>query len=332
MNALALPELYAELARTGLVRRLLELARDEDFGGAADAHGADVTSRATLDEGRMGEAQLRARVAGRIAGLAVARDVLAVFGPRCTFDLSGVQDGETVERQAVLGTVRGPLAEILAAERTLLNLISRMSGIATRTAEFVAAMERGTAEPGKAKLFDTRKTTPGLRVLEKYAVRCGGGYCHRMGLYDAVLIKDNHIAGVEAKDLPELVAKAAARAREQAAREGRALGFIEVEVDTLEQLRCLLEAGHHDPVTTLRLGGTGPSAVDVILLDNMNPRQLRQAAGWRDKLAPGLQLEASGGVSLKTVRAIARTGVNRISAGSLTHSAVALDIGLDIRG
>jgi nicotinate-nucleotide pyrophosphorylase (carboxylating) len=162
-------------------------------------------------------------------------------------------------------------------------------------------------------LYDTRKTTPGLRVLEKYAVRCGGGFCHRIGLFDAVLIKDNHLAGVSIAELPTFVARAAERAKGIAPRN---TSFVECEVDSLEQLSALL---------TLPTG-----TLDIVLLDNMSVGQLKKACAMRDRANPKLELEASGGVNLKSIPAIASTGVDRISVGALTHSAVQLDIGLDI--
>ena len=320
LNALPLPDLYRELAATGLVTRLIELARDEDLGSedspwhgrarpeAGQSWGGDITTAACVDPSRTARAELGARTPGVVAGLACVPELLRVFAPGCGFE-ARVQDGGTVSAGAVLGIVHGPLDEVLGLERTLLNLVSRLSGVATRTAEFAKAMG-----PGRAKLYDTRKTTPGMRVLEKYAVRCGGGLCHRIGLFDAVLIKDNHLTGVSTGALAGFVKEAAARARSLPGHVPPA--FVEVEVDTLEQLAALL---------TLPAG-----TVDIVLLDNMNAAQLRDAAGMRDRANPGLQLEASGGVNLATIGDIARTGVDRISVGGLTHAAVSLDIGLDI--
>jgi nicotinate-nucleotide pyrophosphorylase (carboxylating) len=166
----------------------------------------------------------------------------------------------------------------------------------------------------RARLYDTRKTTPGLRVLEKYAVRCGGGMCHRIGLFDAVLIKDNHIAGVGLAELAGVVSGAARKARA----ERRELQFVEVEVDSLDQLERVL---------TLERG-----VVDIVLLDNMGPPELRRAVQMRDASKCEPELEASGGVALQSVRAIAETGVERISAGTLTHGAVWMDVAMDVAG
>jgi nicotinate-nucleotide pyrophosphorylase (carboxylating) len=320
LNALPLPELYRELAATGLVRRLIELAHDEDLGAedapwsgrarpdVARAWGGDITTAACVDPARTAKATLGLRTPGVIAGLACVPDLLEVFAPGCRFTPS-LRDGDRAEAGTMLGVLEGPLDEVLGVERTLLNLVSRLSGVATRTATFRAAMG-----DGRARLYDTRKTTPGMRVLEKYAVRCGGGRCHRIGLFDAVLIKDNHIAGVGPGELGPFVKAAAERARSLPGR--RPPAFVEVEVDTLGQLRELL---------ALPAG-----VVDIVLLDNMKPAQLREAAALRDQHNPALELEASGGVTLDTIGEVARTGVDRISVGGLTHSAVSLDIGLDI--
>ena len=204
---------------------------------------------------------------------------------------------------------------LLSGERIFLNLIGRLSGIATLTRRYVEAI----AGSG-ARIYDTRKTTPGWRRLEKYAVRLGGGHNHRTGLYDAILIKDNHLAlGAAGQGAAHLSpAQAVRRARElvesmAAAQSGEPL-IVEVEVDTLEQLAMVL--------------GEGP---DIVLLDNMPPDVLTQAVDLRDRVAPGIELEASGGVTLETVARIAATGVERISVGALTHSAGSLDVGLDWR-
>ena len=215
--------------------------------------------------------------------------------------------------------MKGRPGACLAAERVLLNLLGRLSGIATLTRQYVDAMA-GT----KARIYDTRKTTPGWRRLEKYAVRCGGGWNHRTGLFEAVLIKDNHLAfgsqspaTATATDAlrytpAEAVGLARRFLREQAAADAAAPMIVEVEVDSLDQLDAVLAAGP-----------------DLVLLDNMQPGELRQAVARRDAVAPAVELEASGGVDLRGVRRIAETGVERISVGALTHSAVALDIGLD---
>lgn len=307
LNSLGLPALYAELARTGLVRRLLELARDEDLGERGD-----VTSACFIANTAVGRAELVARAPGVVSGLEVMPEALAVFAPDSRF-AARTSDGQSVGTGRVLGELTGPLRQILALERTALNLVSRLSGVATRTAEFVTALGPGA----RARLYDTRKTTPGLRVLEKYAVRCGGGYCHRIGLHDAVLIKDNHLANLPLAAIGLHTAGAARRAR--AASFGK-LRFVEVEVDSIEQLRNVLET---------QATCAPEERVDIVLLDNMTPDGLRACVAERDRLCPRVELEASGGVTLETIRAIGETGVNRISVGSLTHHALWMDIALD---
>lgn len=316
LNALPLPELYAQFERTGMIRRLLELARDEDLGlsptrapnGRLRGGVGDVTTAACIAPGRRAVAHLVARAPGVISGLACVPELLSIFAPGCAVELRA-RDGERVSGGSVLAVFRGALDETLELERTMLNLVGRLCGVASRTAEFVALLPKGS----RARLYDTRKTTPGLRVLEKYAVRCGGGLCHRLGLHDAVLIKDNHLAGVGVRELAAFVAKAAAEARRLAP---GAVSFVEVEVDTLDQFRALL--------------GLAPGVVDIVLLDNMGPALLREAARLRDAEAPSLQLEASGGITKDSLADVAATGVDRISTGSLTHSAVSLDVALDV--
>jgi nicotinate-nucleotide pyrophosphorylase (carboxylating) len=302
VNALSLEEAYAELAKGGLVTRALELARDEDLGDSGD-----VTSAVCIEAGTMGQADLVARRAGVIAGLAALPELIRVFGARVELR-ARTRDGSTIERGAVLAELSGEMRDLLALERTALNFVGRLSGVATLTDAFVKAVA-GT----RAGIYDTRKTTPGLRVLEKYAVRCGGGRCHRIGLFDALLVKDNHLAGVTVAELAGTVKEASRKARER----WPGMKFVEVEVDSLEQLEAVL---------TLERG-----VVDVVLLDNMAPAVMRQAVAMRDASRSRPELEASGGVRLETVAEIARTGVERISAGALTHSAVALDVALDVR-
>jgi nicotinate-nucleotide pyrophosphorylase (carboxylating) len=257
-------------------------------------------------------AHVVARAEGIIAGLEALPDLISIF-PGVLHFKSLTHDGTRVSPHQVLAHITGPRQHVLAAERPLLNLLGRMSGIATRTATFAAAIPAGLA----AKLLDTRKTTPGLRVLEKYAVRCGGGLCHRIGLHDALLIKDNHIAGLSAGDLGPWVAAAATRARTL----NPDLAFIEVEVDTLDQLESLLAHQRSAP----------PSEhINFILLDNMDPATLASAVQRRNALVPRILLEASGGVTLNTIAAIASSGVDRISVGGLTHSAIQLDVALDL--
>jgi nicotinate-nucleotide pyrophosphorylase (carboxylating) len=272
---------------------LIRMALAEDFGDAGDR-----TSLATIPEATYSRAVFVARSVGVVAGLPVAARVCAAVSAELSFT-PAVPDGTGTQRGTVLATVSGPLRTILAAERTALNVLQRLSGVASLTRKFVDA-----ASGFKAKMLDTRKTTPGWRLLEKYAVRAGGGTNHRVGLYDGILIKDNHLAGIGGD-----VRRAVEAARNYPGNAGLP---VEVEVDTLEQLEVAL----------------GVKA-DIVLLDNMTLEQLRAAVTRRDAVAPGVLLEASGGVNLSTVRDIAATGVDRISVGALTHSAPALDIGLD---
>jgi nicotinate-nucleotide pyrophosphorylase (carboxylating) len=206
-----------------------------------------------------------------------------------------------------LATLAGPAGSLLTTERVLLNLLGRLSGIATLTRRFVDAVA-----PSPVRIYDTRKTTPGWRRLEKYAVRQGGGWNHRMGLFDAVLIKDNHLAVAAAAGSNLTPTEAVRWVRQHVGDSFPAAGILEVEVDTLEQLKEVL-----------------PTRPDIVLLDNMTLDHLRQAVALRNSLAPGVELEASGGITLSTIAEIARTGVERISSGALTHSTTGLDIGLD---
>jgi nicotinate-nucleotide pyrophosphorylase (carboxylating) len=262
----------------------------EDLGRAGD-----ITSIATIPEGTLARAQVVARERGVVAGLPLVEAAFRLLAPDA--DIHGrSRDGQTVERGTVLLQVVGPARAILGAERVALNFLGRLSGIASATAAFVERVAHT-----RARITCTRKTTAGLRTWEKYAVRCGGGFNHRFGLDDAILIKDNHIA------IAGGVATVLARARTIAGH----LVKIEIEVDTLDQL--------HDVIAT---GGA-----DVVLLDNMDIVTLRRAV---DIVAGRLITEASGGVTLERVAAIAETGVDYISSGSITHSAPQLDVALDI--
>lgn len=309
LNSLDLATLYAHFEATGLVHRLFELARDEDLGPSGLA-GGDVTSAVSIGERETTTASVVMREPGVVAGLAALPLLARMLAPRARLELVSRDGSIIAERNIPMARVSGPTREILAFERPALNLLGRLSGIATLTGGFVQQIR--AQGPSRAELFDTRKTTPGLRVLEKYAVRCGGGRCHRIGLYDAVLIKDNHIAGVPVDRLATRVAEASRHARAQARRPD----FVEVEVDTLDQLGALL---------TLP-----PGVVDIVLLDNMPIEQLREAVRRRDASVARPLLEASGGVRLDTVAAIAQTGVERISCGAITHSAIWVDVALDI--
>jgi nicotinate-nucleotide pyrophosphorylase (carboxylating) len=284
---------------------ILRLAIDEDIGQLGD-----WTSKALVAEDAAGRAIVVARQPGVVAGLPGVEMTLAAIDRRLRW-LPHTEDGRPVEKGDRVGTAEGPARGLLAAERILLNLLGRLSGIATLTRRYVDAVA-GT----KARIYDTRKTTPGWRRLEKYAVRCGGGWNHRGGLDEAVLIKDNHLAlGAQASDSKRRFtpAEAVERASHFVARHAADANMIvEVEVDTLEQLDAVL-----------------PARPDIVLLDNMSPSQLREAVARRDAFDPAIELEASGGIDLGTVRQVAESGVDRISVGALTHSAVALDFGLD---
>ncbi|MBX3518233.1 MAG: carboxylating nicotinate-nucleotide diphosphorylase [Rhodospirillales bacterium] len=268
---------------------ILRRALEEDLGLAGD-----MTSDVVVPEHARAHASLVSRKPGRIAGLQVALATFAILSPEITTHAQH-EDGDDVTAGSTLARVEGPARAILTAERTALNLVSLMSGIATATRAAARAVEGTTT-----RISCTRKTTPGLRALEKYAVRVGGGINHRFGLDDGVLIKDNHIAAVGG------IRNAVTRARQR-------LGHmvkIEVEVDTLDQLRELIAVG-----------------ADAVLLDNMAPPTLREAVG----LVDGRMItEASGGMSIDVLPAVAATGVDIVSIGWLTHSAPILDIGLDI--
>ena len=275
-------------------RRLLDLALEEDLG----ANG-DLTSQAVIPPELPGRAALVARAAGVVAGLPAAEMTFSIIDPQLSFQTT-IPDGSAVAPGAVLAVVSGRMRSILAGERTALNFLQRLSGVATTTAHYVQA-----AAGLPCQVLDTRKTTPGWRLLEKYAVRCGGGHNHRMGLGDGVLIKDNHLAAVGGAGA---VAEAVRRAREKFGSRFP----LEIEVDDLTQLDAALAA-----------------RPDIVLLDNMGPDLMREAVRRRNATAPGVLLEASGGVTLATLRAIAESGVDRVSVGALTHSAPALDIALD---
>lgn len=273
-----------------VIQDAVKRALDEDLGRAGD-----VTSSATLPEGISAKAKLVVRKAGTIAGLPCAARAFRTLAPNIKFDAKA-RDGDSVIAGTTLAVIEGPAIAILSGERVALNFLGHLSGIATMTAAYAVKIAHT-----KAKITDTRKTTPGLRALEKYAVRCGGGVNHRFGLDDAVLIKDNHIA----------VAGSVAKALDAARAAVGHLVKIEIEVDTMDQLKQVLTNGK----------------ADVVLLDNMDTKTLREAV----VLCKGkIVTEASGGVTLETVAAIAETGVDVISSGALTHSAPSLDVALDI--
>ncbi|MBM3674250.1 MAG: carboxylating nicotinate-nucleotide diphosphorylase [Actinobacteria bacterium] len=269
----------------GVVRDVVARALAEDFGLLGD-----LTSIAVIAEDAQARGRIVARSEGVLAGTAAAAEVFRQVDPELGFDWE-IGDGVELAPGQVVGTVAGPLRSVLGAERSALNLLAHCSGVATLTRRFVRAAH------GKSRIRDTRKTLAGLRALEKAAVRAGGGFNHRESLSDAVLIKDNHLVGLE-------VVTAVQRAR--ARWPGR---VVEVECDTLEQVREAVAAG-----------------ADLVLLDNMTPTQVAEAIA----ISGGLPFEVSGGVTIETVGAYAETGVDYISVGAITHSAPALDLALDL--
>lgn len=271
-----------------LIQRAVNKALAEDLGLAGD-----ITTDATVPADATASAAFVVRKLGVISGIDVAQAAFAALDPSLSFD-ARISDGSVVKSGDTIARISGNARAILTGERVALNFLGRMSGISTLTRQYVDRIA-GT----RAAIVDTRKTTPGLRAFEKYAVRCGGGQNHRTGLFDAILIKDNHIVAAGG------IEKAIAAARQHAGH----MTKIEVEVDSLEQLDEALKY-----------------PIDAVLLDNMAPEMLARAV---KRVAGRALTEASGGVSLETVRAIAETGVNLISVGALTHSAPVLDIGLD---
>ncbi|MBX3536455.1 MAG: carboxylating nicotinate-nucleotide diphosphorylase [Chelatococcus sp.] len=272
------------------VREAVTLALAEDLGRAGD-----ITTNACIPAGTPASLVIASRATGVIAGIDVAEEAFRQIDASVEFT-ADVRDGGHVEAGTVVARVTGPARSILSAERVALNFMGRMSGIASLTARYVERVAHT-----RARIVDTRKTTPLLRAFEKHAVRCGGGMNHRFGLDDAVLIKDNHIA----------VAGSIAAALRAAKAHAGHMVKIEIEVDTLAQLVEVLDEG-----------------ADVVLLDNMSPSLLRQAV---DMVGGRMLTEASGGINLDTVAAVAETGVDMISVGALTHSAPVMDLGLDVK-
>ena len=285
---------------------MIRAAVEEDLGSAGD-----ITSATMHSVGRA-EARLVARQPGVISGLDLVSDICAAFEERLSdaaqFAASAI-DGDMVESGSEVGVLRASRSSALTVERTVLNFLGRMSGVATLTRQFVDAAHAANPD---VLVMDTRKTIPGWRELDKYAVRCGGGTNHRDGLHDAIPIKDNHLAGVPTERLASTLFDMLNRIDELPVKPK----FVEVEVDNLTQFEQVCRV----------LG------VDIILLDNFSGEDLRRAVDMRDALGLSgkLALEASGGVTLETIADIAATGVDRISVGALTHSAPALDIGLDM--
>lgn len=287
---------------------LIQIACREDMGPQRD----DCTSRLAFDDSVIGVGTLLQKQTGVVCGLPIAEHVCRVYDERLRVEMIPGFHMELIEGrfsdQAItpLLRVRGPMRSLLAAERVLLNILQHLSGVATLTQKFVRRIE-GTG----ALLVDTRKTLPGFRALDKYAVLCGGGANHRTGLYDMVLLKDNHLAGFSPREMPDAIRRIVQRSKAEAPERK-----VQVEVDSLDQLRLLLKI----------------DGIDYILLDNMDCPTMTQAVALRDQAGKKgvLPLEASGGVTLETIRSIALTGVDRISVGFITHSAPALDIGLDV--
>jgi len=288
MTQAFLPELPGLMIEDQVRAALLE-----DLGRAGD-----ITSNATIGADRLAEARMNSREAGVIAGLPLAEAAFRLINPAISFEAL-VEDGARVEPGTMIARISGPARGVLSAERVALNYLMHLSGIATHTARFADAIAHTSA-----RVTCTRKTLPGLRAVEKYAVRCGGGSSHRYGLDDAILIKDNHIA----------VAGGIVQALQAARAFAGHLVRIEIEVDTLEQFAKVLKEG-----------------ADVCLLDNMGPDMLRDAVAMNTSGSGGrIVLEASGNVSLETITAIAETGVDFISTSKITMAAPTLDIGLDI--
>ena len=288
------------------VRDLIQLAKREDF------RDDDVTSRLLIPEDKIGVGTLMQKETGIACGLPIVEMICLAYDERLRVELIPGFHLEIIEgrfsdaRTTPLLRIRGPLRSLLSAERVMLNFLQHLSGVATQTNRYVRRVE-GTG----AKIYDTRKTTPGLRLLEKYAVRCGGGENHRMGLFDGLLVKDNHVAAIPMKELAGFLHTVISRSRAEDAHR-----FVEVEVDNLDQLREVLKV----------------DGIDTILLNNMDCPRMANAVEMRDRAnrKGRTTLEASGGVTLETVRPIALTGVDRIAVGALTHSVMSLDIGLEV--
>lgn len=282
-----------------LSRTLVELALAEDLGEAGD-----LTSRHFVAAEHRSLGRIVAREACVVSGHEVAREVCAALGPELVYE-AVLADGAAAAPGDLVATLAGPTRLVLSAERSVLNFLQRLCGVATTTHRYAAAI----AHTG-ARLLDTRKTTPGWRELEKAAVVHGGGTNHRMGLHDAVMVKDNHlVANSDPINLAERIA--------EVRREHPGIK-IEFEADRLDQVEAFL-----------RLGAAG--GIDAILLDNMDTDRLREAVDLRNRLAPAIALEASGGVTLETIAAIAETGVDFVSVGALTHSVRSVDLGLDLK-
>lgn len=281
------------------VRPLIQMAIEEDLGRG------DKTSELLFKEDTTAKATIISREEIVVCGMEIAREILKSYDEKLKLNVR-IDDAGSAHVGSKLGTINGPLRSMLSAERVMLNFIQRLSGIATTTRKYVRAIQ-GT----KARIYDTRKTMPGWRLLEKYAVRCGGGYNHRLGLYDGILIKDNHLAQL-GRDFQQKL-----RGIVSDATKVKGIKFVAVEVDHVDhQLNYVLEI----------------PGIDIVLLDNMGQWQLKHAVEMRDQMCGKHKkplLEASGNITLSNVSAIAQCGIDRIAIGAITHSAKAVDIGLD---
>jgi nicotinate-nucleotide pyrophosphorylase (carboxylating) len=288
------------------LKDLIQLARHEDFGSD------DVTSRLVIPEDKIGVATLMQKDVGIACALPMVEMICRAYDERLHveqipgFHMEIIEGRFSDARTTPLLRIRGPMRSLLSAERVILNFLQHLGGVATQTQRFV----RRVAGTG-AQIYDTRKTFPGFRLLDKYAVRCGGGQNHRIGLFDGLLVKDNHLIGIPLKEWAATLSQIVSQSRAENADRP-----IEVEVDNLDQFREVLKA----------------DGIQMILLDNMDCPRMEQAVELRNKAGKKgiVQLEASGGVTLDTVRQIALTGVERIAVGAITHSAPALDMGLDV--
>ncbi len=281
---------------------LIEAAKHEDLGNK----GIDLTCHYAVSPDKQAAAMFRPRENGVFCGGAMLPQIIQAYDSTLELDLM-IEDGSMVKADDHIAMIRGSLTSILKFERVALNFINHLSGIATTTQAYVDETQGFTA-----RITDTRKTIPGLRGLAKYAVACGGGLNHRIGLYDAILLKDNHLAHLAKKDLATSIKKIVIQSQEAKEKHYKP-AFFEIEVDTLEQFKQII--------------GTG---IDIVLLDNMSLDQIKEAVSIRDKEAPHVLLEASGGIELASIKDFAATGVDRIAVGAITHSAKTFDIGLDI--
>jgi len=281
------------------IRPLIQMAIEEDLGQG------DLTSELFIRDNTISRANIISREEIVVCGMDVVREILKYYDKQLKLKVIS-NDGERVHIGGKIASIEGPLCSMLTAERVMLNFLQKLSGIATTTHKYVQAVE-GTS----AKIYDTRKTTPGWRIAEKYAVRCGGGYNHRLGLYDGILIKDNHLAQLGPNFAPKLAKKVAN------ARTVKGVKFVAVEVDHVDN-----QLNH-----VLKIPG-----IDIVLLDNMGQWQLKHAVDMKRSMYGKNEkplLEASGNITLNNVSAIAQCGIDRLAIGAITHSATAVDIGLD---